>query len=164
MFFIDAFDFPNSSTPNFADPLGYNRFEQSYGGNGNFVPFVSAVGFGFESHGAFGRESFSGINNHGQYAAGFSRNNQFSHSYGNAAFSSYVHIGNNMNGDRATGFTNMPFGPYSSMNMNTAINQPSANAQYTGDDRTTITQSQVKSEEKDKNRVLSLAKKENRND
>lgn len=74
-------------------------------------PFGGAVGFGNESHGAFGGESFSGINNYGS-----NRNNQFAYSHGHAAFSSYAHIGNNINGDHATGVTNTPFGPYSPMN------------------------------------------------
>lgn len=64
--FTDAFDMPHASTPNFADPLGYNRNDQLYGNNdigsfGGANASESASNHGF----GFGSESL-GNNNFGQ--------------------------------------------------------------------------------------------------
>lgn len=127
---------PSSSTPNFADPLGYgHRIDQYYSANNNFVPFGGAVGFGNAMHGPFGY-AHQPSGNFGQYASAFG-----STAFGPTAF------------DAAAAFGATSFGMYrnSGYNLN---DEPHSNY-------TSINQS-TQSEEIDQKNVLPSVDKKSR--
>lgn len=94
--FTDALDMPGSSTPNFADPLGYgHRFDRLYSMDYSFVPF-GAAGFGNAIHGPFGYAPQPPAN-FGQYYTGFGAASFGPASFGAASFGAIRNNGNDLN-------------------------------------------------------------------
>lgn len=100
--FTDAFNMPDSSTPNFTDPLGYgHRFDQLYSANNSFVPFGGAVGFGNGIHGPFGYTP-QPSSNFGQYYAAFG-----AASFGAASFGPFRNNGYDFNDEPNLNYTSI---------------------------------------------------------
>lgn len=97
----------SSSTPSFADPLGYgHRFGQFDSANNNFLPFRGAFGFDNAMHGPFGYAN-QPSGNFGEYATALGSTAFAAASFDAASFGAFRNIGYNLTDESHSNYTSI---------------------------------------------------------